>query len=217
MTFIPYSIPISEYNPYHFKHYVLEYYENHNCCLCKETHPPSFHCFVARKTPFNQLHNISTGYVIRIKCNNNPPGQRTITILPVFIQPYARRLTSEIEDALNDYFNGRISNQLSAALRMNAENEKTFRKYYGRILKRISKWILILTQWLAEQNVADSWEKKPEALTSTVYKRWCHFIDLIDLYTDEVAKIPDTVIISEENRFQYIMALLSQNHLGLGP
>ena len=100
---------------------------------------------------------------------------------------------------------------------MNAENEKTFRKYYGRILKRISKWILILTQWLAKQNVADSWEKKPEALTSTVYKRWCHFIDLIDLYTDELAKLPDTVIISKENKFQYIMALLSQNHLGLGP
>lgn len=100
---------------------------------------------------------------------------------------------------------------------MNAIDERTFGKYYNRVKERLAQWLLVLTQWSIGLNTSVDWEKKPAALTATITKRWHYFKYLSEQYIYEIEKLPDTNTINDEDKLLYILALLSQNHLGLGP
>ena len=98
-------------------------------------------------------------YQLNKKTNNNL--QYTLTILPAFIQPYARKTTEKIINSSVKFINNETHCLQEAALSMGAENIKSFTRYFYRILNRIDEWIIHVLKKISEITGNNNYEQLP--------------------------------------------------------
>jgi hypothetical protein len=163
--------------------------------------------------------------VLRIRCGVNKKIreetgkkiQYTLTILPSFLQPYSRFHLHCIIYSFVQYFSGRASNFLMAAVDMGAQNEKTFRKYYYRMKNGIHGWTAFIREKLSAIDDELPWSRIPQKKELLKYQ-WCIFVRLgkrLSMHADTVPGSPVVILIRTHREF--VFAMLSQNRMGLGP
>ena len=185
------------------------------CPLCNSLHPIKFFSFVKRKS----FNNIS---VVRIICPLNlntsliEMKQYTITVLPAFIQPYARKKTQDIIDTCHKYINGTYKNQIQAAVNLGAENVKSFTRYLNRINVRISDWIVLLSSKISHVSGKNKYLAKPFKLENIKHK-WNQFSIKVREYFEEINKLNSGFIIIAKCQIIFILAVFTLNNTGLGP
>ena len=212
---MPYYFNKNEFKPYNFIDKIKEYFKKNPCPLCNSIHPVKFYCFVKRKS----FNNIS---VVRIIClrNNNVPSiekeQYTLTILPAFIQPYARKKTQDIIDTCHRYIDGTYKNQIQAAVNLGAENIRSFTRYINRVKARISDWIVLLSSKISHISGKNKYFAKPFKLENIKYK-WNQFTLKVREYFEELNKLNSGFITLAKCQITFILAVFTLNNTGLGP
>jgi hypothetical protein len=141
--------------------------------------------------------------------------QYTITILPGFIQPFARKTTESIINANIDYINNKICQQ-EAAFNIGYENRSSFAKYYMRINERIDSWILLLTKKISEITNTNNFTPKP-FIKKSIQEKWGLFTGLTNKYFKVIDNIVTNLIIFKSDTLSCILALFSSSIKGLGP
>jgi hypothetical protein len=213
---------LCNYNHFNFKDSALNYLNSQVCLLCNTKHEAKFYCFVSRKS-FNYEGN-PYFKVIRIICEvnyqiyketENKPSY-TLTILPAFIQPYARKSTDNIINAVNKYINNTTQTLQEAAMEMEVENITSFNLYFNRILNRIDDWRIYLLEKISEITGINKYEKKPYE-TNNVKQKWYSFIELVNDYCDIIESLQTGILLLKRNRFCFIFAVFCQSIKSLGP
>lgn len=219
---MPFCFNLENYTHFDFKDSTLEYLNERECPLCNKKHKIKFHCFVVRKSFKNKsLYDIK---VIKIICENNynirkNTGEKlsyTLTILPGFIQPYARRTTDSIVTTANKYINDEIKTQQEAAFSMGVENTKSFSLYFNRIVNRLDNWTINLLQKISELTGVNNYDRKPYE-PITLKQKWSYFENLVHEYCDIVETLPSEMLLLKNNRVCFIFAIFSQSIKSLGP
>ena len=142
--------------------------------------------------------------------------QYTITILPAFIQPYARKKTQDIIDACHKYINGTYKNQIQSAVNLGAENVKSFIRYFNRVKTRISDWIVLLSSKISHISGENKYFAKPFKLENIKYK-WNQFTLKVREYFKEINKLNSGFIILAKYQITFILAVFTLSNTGLGP
>ncbi len=164
--------------------------------------------------------------VPRFFCPNNykkrkrgKKKQYTITILPGFLVPYSIIPLDAITEAVDRYIKEPGTKQQAAAFIMYCITPLSFRLHFSRIKNRLSGWITFLTQLL----ITLGGEIKGEDVKNIAYyenplqAKWKRFKLFVVEYLLLYSRIPGGLVIKERFYYQYIHAVLSHNHMGLGP
>ena len=192
--------------------------------MCKRKHEIIFYSFVERKS-FNNIKCSNTKLLlIRIICINNyqinkktnSNLQYTLTILPAFIQPYARKTTEKIINATVKFINNETLSLQEAALSMGAENIKSFTRYFYRILDRIDDWIIHVLKKISEITGNNNYERLPYK-TKTINQKWKYFMELIHDYCNALESLSTGILLLKNNRICFMFAVLCMNIKSLGP
>ena len=182
-----------------------------------------------RKTPWDKFGEPPQA-TIRLICNvnkelnknNNLSLPYSVTILPSFISPYSRHTVKQVITAIANYVNGKTKTIVEAAYDMCAENEKTFLRYYNRFKNRYKTWRAVITSKLAMLNISSSWKREPiliQKSLQTIRKKWETFCLLVDDYCSEISKIKNSsnIVLFGIFNLQYTLAIIGEEHKGLGP
>jgi len=198
------------------------------CPVCDERHPPKFHCFVRRtyrKDPTEEGEEAATIEVVRIFCEVNyrirkqtdEPKQYTLTILPGFLIPYSRIPVDPVHRALDSYIGKGELKQEGAAMKMWCLSAASFRLFYLRVCRRLEGWTaLLLSLVLAldgKIKEADVGRKRRREFQA----QWGWFMLLASEYVRFYSRLPATEVIEMRFLQQHIYAVLSRQHMGLGP
>ena len=186
--------------------------------MCHKYHQIKFHSFVLRKS--FQIDNI---FGVRILCNynyylnksKNTKLQYTITILPAFIQPYARKSTETILNSSIDYINNDIIQQ-EAAFNLGYENISSFTRYFYRITDRIDCWILNITEKISEISSNNDFTPRPFN-KKTIKEKWEDFLVLVNKYFKIIETHDTGILILDEHKVPCILAIFTSSIKGLGP
>ncbi|KKM43473.1 hypothetical protein LCGC14_1563030 [marine sediment metagenome] len=95
----------------------------------------------------------------------------------------------------------------------------SFRLHFSRIKSRLSGWITFLIQLL----ITLGGEIKGEDVKNIAYyedplqAKWKRYKLIVVEYFLLYSRIPGGLVIKERFYYQYIHAVLSHNHMGLGP
>ena len=219
-----------EYHPHRFLDHALRQLLVDGCPLCKEKHPPQFHCYARRTFKTEQTEDqIKEGVVAtqvpRIFCEINHRKrldtgelkQYTLTILPGFLIPYSTIALDPVHQALESYIGEGGLTQVGAAMRMGCLSPASFRLFYARVRQRVQSWTDLLIQLvitlgghIREEAPKVTNQSEPEA-------RWGWFVLLSTEYMSRYSRLPNTQVIAQRFIWQYMYAVLSRNHMGLGP
>lgn len=218
---MPFYFDLYNYNHFDFKDSVLSYLNNKECPLCNKIHTIKFYCFIARKS-FTVNNNILK--VIKIKCETNYQINKAansklpyiLTVLPAFIQPYARKSTDTIINTVNKYINLTLPNKYESSLEMGVENIESFNLYFNRILNRVDQWIVNLSQKISELAGISNYEKKPYSF-GHIKQKWDYFIKLIHEYCDIIERLKTKVLLLKKNRVCFVFAIFCRSMKSLGP
>lgn len=140
----------------------------------------------------------------------------TQTILPAFIQPYARKATQTIIHSITEYIHHNIESHLEAAFLMGAETPKSFGRYFTRVKDRIDQWLVCLFGKISEITSINAVERKPDQI-KTITQKWADFIFIIKDYIKITEQLDTGFLIQNENRICFVLAILTINNKGLGP
>ena len=154
--------------------------------------------------------------VIRILCKDNhkirketgEEIQYTITVLPGFLIPHSRVVIPNLFRALEEYFNGEITQQ-QAALLMNCNSRHSFALFYRRFSLFSHKWLSFLSEVFHQQ-------KLESTAFQDINRKWNQLIALISrLKIGQIIKTSprgDMIL-----RFEYAHSFFDGNKMGLGP
>lgn len=218
---MPYYYYLQEYNHFDFLDRILEYFDDEVCLLCGRKHKAEFYCFVPRKSFILYGDFLKA---IKIKCEDNhkiniKTGSKlpyTLTILPAFIQPYARKSTDIIINAIDGHINNPAQTKIESAIRLGVENTSSFNLYFNRIVNRIDDWSINILQKISEVSGINDYERRPFE-SNNINQKWNYFICLADKYCDVIEELKSRVLLLKKNRMVFIFALLGMNLKCLGP
>lgn len=191
--------------------------------MCNKKHPAKFYSFVTRKS----ITNLKTGdsiFVVKLICLHNYSLKKiknrkipyTITVLPAFIQPYARKTTQTIVSISEQYINNEITTQQEAAFFMGSESSNSFNRYYSRIANRIDAWNISLAKKISDSTGTSDYQKAPY-IQKTFKQKWEDFITHVNTYYTAIDRLPTGLVVLKENRVCVILALFCMSIKGLGP
>ena len=218
------------YHPHRFLEYVLQQLSEGGCPLCGEKHPQQFHCFAGRsfKTERREgetQEGVVATQVPRIFCEINyhkrlktgELKQYTLTILPGFLIPYSTIPVDPVHQALESYIREGGLTQVGAAMRMGCLSPASFRLFYCRVRKRVYSWTDLLIQLVVTLggNVREEAPKTTNRNESQACWGW--FVLLSSEYMSMYARLPNTKVIPQKFAWQYLYAVFSRDHMGLGP
>jgi hypothetical protein len=218
------------YHPQRFLEHVLQQLSEDGCPLCREKHPPQFHCFAGRsfKTEYNEgqtQEGVVTTQVPRIFCEINYHNrletgelkQYTLTILPGFLIPYSTVAVDPVHQALESYISEGGLTQVGAAMRMGCLSPASFRLFYCRVRDRVHSWTDLLIQLVVTLGGNVREEAPKPTNRNELQARWGWFMLLSAEYMSVYARLPNTKVIAQRFVWQYMYAVFSRHNMGLGP
>ena len=215
---IPFCFDLTSHSPFDLLEASYTYFTNNPCPLCQKVHPVKFLCFVQRISFKNNVTVIKIICLNNLNSNktNNTKLQYTITLLPAFIQPYARTSTQQIIEANEGYINNQVTSQQEAAMLMGRENPASFKRYFTRVNERIDNWIINLLKKISEITLINNLKWSLQVKNS-ILEKWEYFCKLTEKYIDEIDKLNTGLLILKENKLPFIMAVLCPGIKSLGP
>ncbi len=176
-----------------------------------------------RKSIQNIKDTKKQSYVIKIICPYNALKKEsdtnlryTITVLPAFLQPYARHTVKDIVNTTDQYINGKITSKHEAAYLLGLESSSGFDRYYLRVINRVDEWVVNLLTKVSEITGTNHYKRIPYE-KKTVNHKWTYFIKLIDEYCAAIDTLKTGILLLNEERISFVFALLSMKLKGLGP
>ena len=143
--------------------------------------------------------------------------QYTLTILPGFLIPYSTVPVDPVHQALESYISEGGLTQVGAAMRMGCLSPASFRLFYCRVRKRVYRWTGLLIQLVVTLG-GNVREEAPNAMNHNgVQAYWGWFVLLSAEYLSVYSRLPNTKVIPQTFVWQYLYAVFSRDHMGLGP
>ena len=183
------------------------------------THKPCIHAYVNRSFIISEQNKIKI-LVIRLICKAAKAAdeQYTVTILPFWLHPYMRRIADLVLTAVSAFISRDVKGYHIAALKMCAESDRTFRRYYYRVRNRIVSWNTCLAMQLTSLNIKINQSREPINTSKSVLQRWVIFNDYSSTYCTRLNELKNSQFpLFGEWRLRYILYLLNLNVAGLGP
>jgi hypothetical protein len=153
----------------------------------------------------------------RIRKQTGELKQYTLTILPGFLIPHSVIPVDPVHRALESYITKDELKQVGAALKMRCLSVASFRLFYSRVCRRLDEWTALLIQLIltlgGKIKEADAGEEQRRKL----HARWWWFVLLASEYVHLYSRLPATEVIGRKFLQQHVYAVLSRQHMGLGP
>jgi len=102
-------------------------------------------------------------------------------------------------------------------MRMGCLSPASFRLFYARVQERVQSWTDLLIQLVITLG-GHIREEAPKAMNQgELQARWGWFVLLRAEYMSRYSRLPNTKVIAQRFIWQYMYAVLSRDHMGLGP
>jgi hypothetical protein len=129
-----------------------------------------------------------------------------------------RRLINLVFAAITAYIHKEVRDYQTAALKMCAESDRTFRRYYYRMRDRINAWNSYLVLKQTALNIKVKENRHPAHIKKSIKYKWQLFNAYIQSYCKQLNEIKQNQYpLFGQWRYWHVMYLLNLNVTGLGP